>query len=204
MIGVGNVGSWLGPALAGAGHTVTYGVRDPGAERHAEVLERTPGGATSTPRDAALAAEVVVLAVPWGVAVEVVRELGDLEGRIIADATNTLAPGFVLDPDAVPSGAHLLSDAATNARLVKAFNITGKENLADPLYPEGGAALPLCGDDEEARARVAELGASIGFDPVDCGDLGAARALEHMAWLWIRLAIPLGNGREVAWRLARR
>lgn len=204
MVGVGMVGSFLGPALAAAGHEVTYAVRDPADARHDELLARTPNGGLTSVATAAHEADVVVLAVPWHAALDVVTAMGDMGGTVLADATNTLLPGFVMDTEAIPSGAHLIAKAATNARLVKAFNVTGKENLADPRYPEGGASLPICGDDENARATVAALAGSIGFEVVDCGELDAARSLEHLAWLWIRLAIPLGMGRDIAWRVAHR
>lgn len=204
MIGVGAVGSHLGQAIAEAGHDVVYGVRDPDADRHHELLATSPGARTARPPSSVDGADVAVLAVPWGVAPDVVRTLGDLGDTVLADATNPLRPGFRFDDEARPSGAHVLQEAATGGHLVKAFNAAGKENMADPAYPEGPAAMPLCGDDPAARERVAELCRTIGFEPLDCGDLGSASALEHLAWLWIRLAIPLGSGRDVAWRLARR
>jgi len=44
------------------------------------------------------------------------------------------------------------------------------------------------------RARREGQDAALGFDPFDAGPLSAARDLEHVAELWIRLAYELGNG----------
>lgn len=43
------------------------------------------------------------------------------------------------------------------------------------------------GNDSAAKQRVAELLAAIGYRPMDAGELTAARALEHMAFLNISL-----------------
>jgi predicted dinucleotide-binding enzyme len=76
--------------------------------------------------------------------------------------------------------------------VVKAFNTTGAENLADSAYPDGRPFMPVCGDDVEARVWVIELADRLGFDAVDCGELSAARYLEPFAMTWIHLAIRLG------------
>jgi predicted dinucleotide-binding enzyme len=70
--------------------------------------------------------------------------------------------------------------------------------MADSRYPGGSVFMPVCGDDDDARARVVALATLIGFDAVDCGGLAAARYLEPFAMTWIHLAIKLGHGRRFA------
>ena len=91
VIGTGNVGSALGTELASQGHTIIYGSRSPLGLKALDVAKKTQGEATtSTPREAAADAGIVVLAVPGMVVEDVVRSLGDLSGKLIIDATNPL------------------------------------------------------------------------------------------------------------------
>ena len=62
----------------------------------------------------------------------------------------------------------------------------------------------FAGDDPTAKEVVGSLARAIGFDAVDAGPLWAARDLEHLAMLWIRLAYPLGHGPDIAFSLLRR
>ena len=96
------------------------------------------------------------------------------------------------------SGAEQIAAAARGARVVKAFNTTGAENMADSAYAAGRILMPVCGDDAEARARVLALASLLGFDAVDCGELKAARYLEPFAMTWIHLALKMGHGRRFA------
>jgi 8-hydroxy-5-deazaflavin:NADPH oxidoreductase len=61
------------------------------------------------------------------------------------------------------------------ARLVKAFNTIFWEHLARQSRPEvpmaERRAIPLAGDDADAKAVVARLIEEIGFAPVDTGGL---------------------------------
>lgn len=202
IIGAGNVGAALGRGWARRGHRVTYGARDPGSARARAAAE---GGArVATPREAAEAAEVVVLATPWAAAREAVESLGDLGGRVLVDATNPIGPGLspALGPDT--SGAEEIQAVAHGARVVKAFNTTGAEIMAEPVLGGRRAAMFLCGDDAAARDAVARLAADLGFEPVHAGPLRNARLLEPLARLWITLAMPLGMGRGIAFALLRR
>ena len=65
VIGAGNVGSALGGRWAALGHDVVFGVRDPAAPRVADLLRETGVASAVLPREAAAAATVVVLALPW-------------------------------------------------------------------------------------------------------------------------------------------
>jgi 8-hydroxy-5-deazaflavin:NADPH oxidoreductase len=201
MIGAGGVGSALGFAFQKAGHTVTYGVREPTAEKHAPLREHARMAAIS---EAVKTSELAVLATPWGAAAEAaLREAGDFGGKVLVDATNPIGPGFALTHGHTDSGAEQVARWAPSARVVKAFNSTGKENMANPVYSAGSAAMLICGDDSAACASVLGLAKQIGFEAVNVGALSKARLLEPAAMLWITLAMTLGT-RDFAFGMMRR
>jgi predicted dinucleotide-binding enzyme len=203
IVGSGNVGGTLGRRFAEAGHSVIFGARRPDSPE-AQELARISGGRLAAPREAAQAAEVIVLATPWPATGQAVRGLGDLTGKILLDATNPLNATFdALDPGNTSSGGELVAQWAVGARVVKIFNTIGYNVMADPSFPGGPATLFYCGDDPAAKSVARDLAAEIGFDPVDAGPLSKARALEPLALLWIGLAFG-GHGREIAFRLVRR
>jgi hypothetical protein len=121
------------------------------------------------------------------------------------DATNPLAPGLAgLSVGTTTSGAEEIARRAQGAHVVKAFNTTGAENMADSRYPQGQPMMPVAGDDAAARRQVMTLATLIGFDAIDMGPLSTARYLEPLAMVWIHLAIKQGQGRRFAFaRLSR-
>lgn len=62
----------------------------------------------------------------------------------------------------------------------------------------------IAGNDADAKAIVAQLAETLGFDVADVGDITKARFLEPLALLWINLAVAQGQGREIALKLVRR
>jgi predicted dinucleotide-binding enzyme len=102
------------------------------------------------------------------------------------------------------SGGEVVAAAATNARVVKAFNTTGYGNMANPSYGSQRPAMFVCGDDADARTTALALVEQIGFEGVDCGPLAHARLLEPLAELWIWLAIRGGLGTDFAFALLKR
>ena len=204
ILGAGNVGIALARAWIARGESIVFGVPSPDKYRDT-VATLGPSATIVSTASAIDAAEVVVLATPYAAALEVARSIVDWSGRIIVDATNPLAPGLAgLSVGTTTSGAEQIAAAAHGARVVKAFNTTGAENMADSRYPGGAIFMPVCGDDADARARVIALATLIGFDAVDCGDLSAARYLEPFAMTWIHMAIKLGHGRSFAFARLRR
>lgn len=190
VLGAGRVGRALGERWSARGHDVVYGVRDPGSRRHSEL------GAAATASEAVHDAGVVLLALPWAAVDEVVREL-DLSGAVVIDATNPLGAAG----DA--SGAERLAERFPSARVVKAFNSTGWEVMTDTAFSAGTPVMLVAGDDGHAKETALALATELGFDAVDAGPLAAARELEALAALWIRLARG-GHGRDIAFALLRR
>ena len=196
IIGAGHVGGTLGRRWATAGdarHTVTFGLRagDEPDPQLGEFIEASGGAAAAaSPAEAARGAEVVVFATPWKATRDAVQSAGSLGGKIVVDCTNPFAPGLTgLDVPRGRSGGEELASWAPGARVVKAFNTTGFNIMANPVFPEGPATMFYCGDDASAKRVVHGLADELGFDPIDAGPLSLARALESMALLWVSLAM---------------
>lgn len=204
IIGAGNVGLALGQALIRRGETVVFGVPEPRkyAAAVAALGDKAHLGPTA---DAIAASDVVILAVPHAATAAIAQSVADWQGKILVDASNPLAQGLAgLTLGTTTSGAEVLAQLARGARVVKAFNSTGAENMANASYPAGLPMMPVCGDDADARDRVKALATLIGFEAVDMGPLMAARYLEPFAMTWIHLALRQGMGRRFAFGLLRR
>jgi len=199
IIGKGNVGKALGPSLAGAGHEVTYGVRDPADPKHAT----GDGLALATPADAAASADVIILAVNWSATIATLGELGTIAGKVLVDVNNPvdIAGGepVLRDQPAGSLGAELA--ARTDAHVVKAINQVGATVMAHAHHYAAQPLQFLAGDDAAARATVAGLLVDIGFKAVDLGGIAMARHMESLAFLWIFQAFKRGLPQDSAWML---
>jgi predicted dinucleotide-binding enzyme len=186
VIGTGNVGSALGPEFAAQGHIVVYGSRDPSREEVRALVERTGRGATAATQSKAVdGADIVVLAVPGMLVEEITRSLGNLSGKIIIDPTNPLVQleDGMLGIASGPSNGELIQAAAAGAFVVKAFNSLNWRVMIDPASTGGPVSIPMVGDDDAAKARVAELARGMGLEPIDVGPMRNARYVEGLSVL---------------------
>ena len=182
IIGAGNIGGTLARLFAAAGHDVVIGnSRGPDAVA-ALVAEIGDRATAATAVDAARAGEVVFVAVPFGRH----RDLpaAELAGKIVVDAMNYYpSPDnhfAELDDDST-SSSQLVAAALPGARLVKAVNTIYFVHLTEHATPPGTSgrrAIPIAGDDEEAKRVVAGLLDDIGFDTVDAGSLADSRRIQ--------------------------
>ena len=195
VIGTGRVGGALGPRFADLGYTVVYGSRDPGSDRVQQLVARSGDGASATSqRDAAQQADIILLAVPWRATEEVVKSLGDLDGKVIMDAVNPLqrADDGLLEMGVDTSAAQMVQSWAPGARVVKTFNNVNFMVMADPAAAGGPVTVPLAGDDSDAKAQVRQIVEALGFETVDVGPLRMSRELEGMVVLKL---VPMFQGR---------
>jgi predicted dinucleotide-binding enzyme len=206
IIGAGNVGGTLGAAWAQkAGHEIFFGVKNPKSDKTQAALGKLGGkGRAGTPAEAAAFGEMIVLTTPWPVTEAVIRSMGDLNGRIILDATNPLVRG----PDGISleighsiSAGEKVQGWAQGASVFKTLNTTGFGNMADPVFHGVKSIMFVAGDDAANKPKVIGLVSDLGFDVVDAGPLRNARLLEAHASLWIDLALARGLGRD--WAFAR-
>lgn len=196
VIGTGRMGGAIGGRLAALGHTVVYGSRAPDSEETAALVQKTGAGTTAaSPGDAAEAAELIVFAVPWAGAEEAASSLGAVNGKIIIDVTNALSFGShgLMEMATETSSGESLQKWLTGSIVIKAFNTVGFHVIANPEAAGGPVSVPIVGDDEDAKASVAELVQSFGFETIDVGPLVHARALEMMSMIYI---VPYLQGRK--------
>jgi 8-hydroxy-5-deazaflavin:NADPH oxidoreductase len=200
VIGAGNVGTAVSRAAVAAGHSVTISAADP--EHAAAAAAATGAAAAASNAEAARGADLVVFAVPGSAVSMVADEIADtVAGGVVVDSTNPLNASFTDLDIAGASGAADLQARLPQAKVVKAFNTVFAARHAAPTENGEPLDLYIAGDDADAKAKVAEFGASLGFDPLDVGGLRLARSLEELALLNITLNATKGWVWQSAWKL---
>ena len=195
VIGTGNVGSALGTRLGGVGHTIVYGSRNPSSDDVSDLVSRSGRAASAVlPSEAIVDADMVILAVPGMLVEGIVRDLGDLAGKIVIDPTNPLTRDdegrFVMGVET--SNGELVQAAVPEAHVVKAFNTLSYQTMLDPASSGGRVSIPLAGNDPAAKERVAQLVRAIGLWPAEVGPIESSKHVEGMLILWIN-ARAAGN-----------
>jgi len=200
IIGTGHVGSAVVRGLNGKGHALTLGARDPRAAGVVALATDT-GAAPMLPDAAAAAGDVVVLALPWGVAEGAVRALGSLAGKTVIDCMNPLgmvAGTLGLTVGHSTSGGEIVQGWLPKAHVVKTLNQVGAEIMAQNDHLPHRPVMFMAGNDHAAKAQVAELLTELGFAALDAGDITKARLLEPLGMVWINQALFRGKGRRWA------
>lgn len=200
IIGAGNVGSTLGRAWSRVGHGIVFGVQEPLSDKHSAATAAAGNAEVTTVPLAAKGADVIVLAVPWDAVPAALRACGNLEGRLILDATNPLREGrhgLELAIGFATSGGEEVARLAPGAKVFKTMNQVGFSVMSNTLGYRSPPLMFVAGDDDAGKRLILDLVAAIGFDAIDAGPLRNARLLEPLAMLWIDQAInhgaPLSN-----------
>jgi predicted dinucleotide-binding enzyme len=203
ILGTGNMGSGLGRLWVTQGHPIMFGSRTPSKAHKiaASVGGQAQGGSFA---EAAAFGDVLVLAIPWTAAEELLKSLELLKGKTIIDLMNAFGSGWMPTIGGTESLAEKVAEWAPGAHVVKTFNGIYFQHLGHSQFQGMAESLFLCGDNADAKGRVIQLGKDAGFDPVDCGDLVVARLIEPLAFLWMQIAYNAGYGTDVAFKLLRR
>ena len=194
IIGSGNMAATIGTRAAKRGHTIELMSRN--TAKAQALADRIGNGATVGTYGAKPAGDIVIVAVLYASAVDVVAHYGDaLAGKILVDITNPFnadGTGLVTSPGNSVS-QQIAAAAPEGTHVVKAFNsIFGGVLAADkPLD-----AL-FAGDDAEAKARVAAFLESLDMRPRDAGGLDMTHALEWAGLLLVGVARN-GAGFDIA------
>lgn len=188
VIGTGMVGSAIGPRMAELGFVVVYGSRDPERAKVRQLVERT--GASSSAMssiDAMQMADIIMLAVPWEAVESLIKNGGDLSGKLIIDITNPMTlgdDGYFYHP-LDKAGAIMIQEWSPSAMVVKAFSTVGSFAMADISSAGGPVTAIVAADDRVAKCRVMEIADELGFETSDAGPLRHAKILEDMTMLYM-------------------
>jgi predicted dinucleotide-binding enzyme len=117
---------------------------------------------------------------------------GDLDGKVIIDATNNFGG------ESMNAWSEVAS-VVPKAHLYRAFNSLGWDVLANPVLGGEQADLFYAGWEGETRAAVEELISDAGLRPVWVGDTDAVDTIDGVLRLWFTLART--RGRRIAFKL---
>lgn len=207
ILGSGLMGAKLGTIFARAGHQVVFSYA-----RHQDKLKKLARDAganarSGTPREAAQNADVLLLAVHWSRFDDVLKQAGNLSGKLIVTCSLPMnARNTKLILGTTTSGAEELARKLPRAKIVSAFNTVPSEVLFGVFESRRKANRPslvYCGEDASAKKLTAKLIRDAGFDPVDAGPLRIARYTEPFALLVAQLAYEGKAGPELAYRFQR-
>ena len=207
ILGTGVVGKTIAVRLAGLGHDVIVGTRNP-----EETLSRTdpdqygnpPFGAwqeehpevrLGTFAEAAAHGDMVVNATAGAVSLEALEQAGEdnLNGKILIDIANPLDFSKGMPPTLLVSNTDSLGEQIQRrfpeAKVVKTLHTMNAYLMVDPAQLAAtDHTVFVSGDDAEAKARVSELLRSFGWsDIMDLGDITTARGTEMVLPIWVRL-----------------
>jgi len=174
IIGAGQIGSVLAHHLVKLGHTVAI-ANSRGPASLVEIAAKT-GATAVTAHAAARAGEIVIVTIPQKAVAALPADLfAGVPATVVVIDTGNYYPELRDDDIAPKDGIDSEWVAAQLGRpVIKVFNNIFAQSLRDKASPPGTAgrlALPVAGDDAQAKQRVVALVEQIGFDAIDAGPL---------------------------------
>lgn len=200
VIGHGNVGGTLAKGWARAGYQVIIGYREPEDEKLTSLQQAQPSIQIATIKEAAQAADVVVIAAVPDAVKSIAESLTPyVASKVVIETMNSVGAG----PAGYQDTFTALTELLPGADLIKCFNSTGFENMANPVYAPGLAAdMFMAGGSPHAKETALELAQALGFE--SCFDFGGPEQvalLEQFAKSWINLALRQGLGRQFMFKV---
>ena len=197
VIGAGHVGGALAKQFAKAGHKVFLGVRNTKDPKVLALLSKKISAHTIS--EAVDKADVIVTAAYPQYTKEVAKQFGNVSKKIIIDAMNT----FRGKPDPYNTTAEALL-AWTNCKdVVRCFNTTGFENMANPIYKGKKIDMFVAGDNSKGKKVATKLAKEIGFGEVyNLGGNDKFELMQQIVTVWVSLSKILG--RNIALKILKR
>jgi len=175
IVGAGHIGGALTRRLSALGHDVAV-ANSRGPETLAGLAART-GATAASVMDAVDGKDLVIVTIPEKSIPELPKDLfANVPASTVVVDTGNYYPSRDGRIDAIESGtteSRWVADQLGRP-VVKAFNNIYAQHILDKGRPAGSPgriALPVAGDDPEAKAVVMQLLDELGFDSVDAGSL---------------------------------
>ena len=174
IIGAGNIGATVAKKLAAAGHVVKLAnARGPETIRD---LVRDLGVTAVSKEEAVKDVEVVVLSIPFARYPDLAELFHDVPTNVVIIDTSNYYPfrdGEIKEIENVKPESVWVSEQIGRP-VIKAWNAVLSHTLSERGKPEsasGRIAVPVAGDDAEAKAIAMQLVGATGFDVIDAGTL---------------------------------
>jgi len=175
IIGAGNIGGTLTRRLTALGHTVAVAnSRDP---QTLHDLAAETGATAVWAAQAGAGADMVIITIPQGHAPLLPDGIldGAADDVVVIDTGNYYPQrdGYIAEIEHAMTESRW-TEQQLGVSVVKAFNGIQAQHLLElgqPAGTPGRIALPVAGDDPDAKSAVMALVDELGFDPVDAGGL---------------------------------
>jgi predicted dinucleotide-binding enzyme len=175
IIGAGHIGGNLTRRFTALGHQV-FVANSRGPETLADLATET-GATAVTVNEAARVGDVVVVTIPVKSVPLLPRDLfANTPASVVIVDTGNYYPQRDGQIEAIEQGTTESRWVSQQLRrpVIKAFNNIYAQHLLEEGRPKGEPgriALPVAGDDKDAKAVVMQLVEELGFDAIDAGGL---------------------------------
>jgi predicted dinucleotide-binding enzyme len=215
VLGTGPVGQTISAKLTQLGHAVMIGTRD--VARTKANQERSPMGTPpfsewhkghqqvklGTFAEAAKFGEAVFVCTNGSGTLEALKlaQAENLKGKTVVDISNPLDFSRGMPPSLLPQWSNTNSlgeevqKALPAAHVVKSLNIVNCEVMVNAKKTGGDPTMFVAGNDAGAKNQVKGFLKQFGWtDIIDLGDITAARGMEMILPLWVRIWGATQNG----------
>ncbi len=203
VMGTGRVGNAIGSKLVQLGHRIKMGSRTANNEKAAAWVRSAGSNASQgTFADAAGFGEILFNCTAGMASMEVLKMAGEknLDGKVLIDISNPLDFSRGMPPSLTISNTDSLGESIQRTfpqlKVVKALNTMNCYVMVNPSLVPGDHNVFLGGNDAGAKAKVKEILRSFGWKEgniLDLGDITAARGMEQILPLWVRLWSTMQN-----------
>jgi 8-hydroxy-5-deazaflavin:NADPH oxidoreductase len=182
IVGAGKAGTTIARAAVAGGYDVA--ISGSGSADRIELIVEVlaPDAQAHTTDEVVRHADLIVLAIPMHRFRELRRDL--FAGKILVDAMNYWDEIDGVDEqfETAPGGTSVVvQEWFTSAKVVKSLNHLGYFKFEKSRRPRGmpdRIGMAAAGNDPDAVAAVLRLIDTLGFDPVDAGNLASGLALQ--------------------------
>lgn len=201
------MGNTIGSRLLELGHEVMMGSRSAQNEKAAAFVAKHTGGKAhaGTFADAVAFGDIVFNCTKGDGSIEALRSAEKhLAGKVIVDISNPLDFSQGMPPSLIPSLSNTnslgeeIQKTFPQAKVVKTLNTMWCGIMVNPNMIGGGDHTNfVCGNDDEAKAKVKSLLQEFGWKSenlLDLGDITNARGTEAVLPIWLRVWNATQNG----------
>jgi predicted dinucleotide-binding enzyme len=196
ILGTGIVGQTIGSKLVQLGYDVKMGSRSANNEKATDWVNLNGSNASNgTFQEAAYFGDILFNCTAGGASISALKLANEtnFNGKILIDLANTLDFSKGMPPTLSICNDDSLGEQIQRTfpklKVIKTLNTMNCKLMVDPALVNGDHDIFVCGNDLEAKEKVKSILSDwFGWKSIlDLGDITAARGLEMLLPIWIRL-----------------